>query len=69
LSQYYEEGDASVLQSLVTKHGSAIMSQRANARIWNGNTQHPLSKGSSNLSQQQGEWCLHFSDIFKDWSL
>jgi len=71
LNQYNEEGDA-FLHCTVThdKHGSTIMTQRANAKIWNGNTQHPLSKRSS-TQPTAGEIMLTLScnDHYHEWSV
>jgi hypothetical protein len=33
-----------VALSLVMKHGATIISWRANTKVWNGNSQHPLMK-------------------------
>lgn len=40
--------------------GFTTMSQRVNARLWNGNLWHGQSKRSSKLNHQQGKWCWHF---------
>jgi len=54
LDHYDKEGDA-ILDRIITgeKHGSTIMRQSVNARLWNGNIHNCPSGKSSKANHQQ----------------